>query len=95
MIHIPPELERYTDFLNAQPSDVQSTFYYTLCMMMVGQGRMELVNSQAGEDGDIYVFRSGTGEEYRVVRPDIGYEDDALMVRALKMVLRDEGMLQD
>ena len=95
MTHIPPEIKNYTEFLNAQPKDAQSTVYYSLCLMMVEEGKMTLANRLASEDGVIYVFRSGTGEEFRVARPDIGYEDDALMVRALRMVLRDEGMLQD
>jgi hypothetical protein len=93
MIHIPPELERYTEFLISQPTDVQNTFYYSLCIMMVNQGRMDLVDKQASEEGDICVFRSGNGEEFHVLRPDIGDEDDDLLVRALKMVLRDEGIL--
>lgn len=93
MTHIPPELIRYTEFLNDQPADVQNTFYYSLCIMKVEQGKMELVDRQPGEDGDIYVFRSGNGQEFSVLRPDIGYEDDELLVRALRMVLRDAGML--
>ena len=95
MNHIPPELERYTEFLNAQPEDIRSTFYYSLCIMMVDEGKMKLVDKQAVEDGDIFVFQSSTGQEFGVARPDIGNEDDALMVRALRMVLRDEGILEN
>ena len=95
MTRIPPELEGYEEFLNGQPEDAQSTFHYSLCLMMVEEGKMALVDRQSGEDGVICVFRSGSGEEFRVVRPDIGDEDDALILRALKMILRDEGMLDD
>ena len=76
MTSLPPELEGFAQFLDAQPSNVRDIFHYCLCLMMVEAGKMEMVETFGGEDGAIYVFQSSTGEEFSVVRPDIGEEGE-------------------
>ena len=91
----PPELEGFTEFLDAQPAGLQNIYQYCLCLIMVEAGKIELVETLAGEEGAICVFRSGTGLEFDVVKPKIYESDEELLVETLRKMLKDEGLLDD
>lgn len=91
----PPELEGFTEFLDAQPPGLQNIYQYCLCLIMVEAGIMELVETPAGREGAICVFRSGNGMEFDVVKPKIYESDEELLVETLRKLLRDEGLLDD
>jgi hypothetical protein len=67
----------------AQPEKVRDIYNYCLCLMMVEAGAMELVETMAGDEGAVYVFRSAADEEFSVVRPDISEEVEAVLVAEL------------
>jgi hypothetical protein len=54
---------------------------------------MELVETIAGDEGAVCVFRSAADEEFSVVRPDISEEVEVVLVAELREILREEGSL--
>ena len=93
MNKLPASLEGLASFVDAQPENVRDIYYYCLCLMMVEAGVMELVETMAGDEGAVCVFRSAAGEEFSVTRPDISEEVEVVLVAELKEILRDEGAL--
>jgi hypothetical protein len=53
---------------------------------------LPLVETMAGDEGAVCVFRSAADEEFSVTRPDISEEVEALIVAELREILRDEGV---
>ena len=90
MSKLPPSLEGLASFVDAQPEKVRDIYKYGLCLMMVEAGVMELVETIAGDEGAVYVFRSAADEEFSVTRPDIGEEVEAVLVAEFREILRDE-----
>jgi len=95
MTDLPPELEGFAEFLDAQPSNVRDVFFYCLCLMMVETGKMELVDTIAGDESPLCLFRTNTGEEFSVPKPDISPEGEVVLVDALRSILEEEGLLDE
>lgn len=89
----PPELEGFSEFLDAQPPSLQNIYQYCLCLIMVEAGKMELVETPSGGEEAICIFRSVNGLEFDVVKPKIYEPDEELLVEALRKLLRDDGLL--
>ena len=61
--------------------------------MMVEAGKMRLVETVPGEVSPICVFDSVAGESFSVARLQMGQEEEAETIVALREILKDEGML--
>jgi hypothetical protein len=93
MIDLPPDLEGFASFLDAQPSPVREAFQYCLCLMMVEAGKMRLVETLPGETASIAVFESAAVERFSVARPSITEQQEAELVGVLRELLADDGYI--
>jgi hypothetical protein len=93
MIQLPPGLEGFAGFLEAQPETVRGIFYYCLCLAMVETGKMRLIKTQAGEMGQVCIFETSAGEQFAVPRPVLGEEQEAAVIQSLREILEDDGLL--
>lgn len=93
MTRLPPALEGFAGFLDAQPEAVRGIFYYCLCLMMVETEKMRLVETTAGDGGEICTFKSVEGERFAVPRPAIGPDEEKAVLVALREILREDGLL--
>jgi hypothetical protein len=93
MIQLPPGLEGFAGFLAAQPGTVQGIFYYCLCLMMVEADTMKLVETTAGDMGEVCIFETLDGQQFAVPRPALGAEAEAAVLETLREILRDEGIV--
>jgi hypothetical protein len=91
MNYLPPELQQFAAFLDAQPSTVQVAFQYALCLLMVEAGKMRLVEIVPSESGATCIFETTAGDTFSVTRPPIDKETEAALVEQLREVLDDEG----
>jgi hypothetical protein len=93
MISLPAGLEGFAGFLEAQPETVQGIFYYCLCLMMVEADKMRLVETTAGDMGEVCIFETLDGQRFAVPRPALGADAEAAVLETLREILRDEGAL--
>ena len=91
MCKLPPSLEGLASFVDAQAEKVRDIYKYGLCLMMVEAGVMELVETFAGDEGVVCVFRSSAGELSSIARPNTSQELDMQLVTELKQIHIDEG----
>ena len=93
MTDLPPDLEGFASFLDAQPTPVREAFQYCLSLIMVEAGKMQLVETLPGETTSIAVFESVAGERFGVARPYLTKEQETELVRVLRELLADEGIV--
>lgn len=90
---LPPELQSFASFLDAQSGPVRDDFAYCLCLMMVEAGKMRLLETLPGESSSICVFESSVGDIFSVQRPPLSHEEEAGMIEVLRDIHKDEGLL--
>lgn len=93
LTELPPEIQGFASFLDAQSSPVRGAFAYCLCLMMVETGKMRLVDTLPGETSPICVFETFVGDTFRVPHPPMNREEEAEVIALLRDILKDEGML--
>jgi hypothetical protein len=93
MTGLPPELEGFASLLDTQPQPVREIFQYCLCLMMVGTGKMCLVDTLPGETSPICVFETSIGDTFSVPRPSMNQEEEVEAIAMLRDILKDEGLL--
>jgi hypothetical protein len=90
---LPPELQGFASFLDAQSGPVRDAFAYCLCLMMVEVGKMRLIDTLPGESSPICVFETSVGDTFSVPRPPMDQEEEAKVIAVLRDILKNEGML--
>ena len=90
MTGIPPELQKFTPFLNVQPALVRITFQYCLCLILVEAGKMELTETIPGANGPLCTFRTVSGELFRITQPEICKEQQVTLIEQLRVTLDKE-----
>ena len=93
MEYLPPELETFGAYIDAQPQPVREAFQYCLCLMMVEAGDMKLLKSMPGDKGELCYFENSAGEAFTIPRPAITVEQEAGVIETLREILRDEGLM--
>ena len=56
MNELPPDLQMFGAYLDAQPQPVREAFQYCLCLIMLETGGMKLVKTIPGDDGMLCFF---------------------------------------
>ena len=87
MTDLPPELQKYAAFLDAQPELVRIIFQYCLCLIMVEAGKMQLVETLPDNSGAICTFETVAGDTFSIAQPQISKEQEAALVQMLKSKL--------
>jgi hypothetical protein len=90
---LPPELQDFASFLDAQSGPVRDAFAYCLCLMMIEAGKMRLVDTIPGESSPICVFETSVGDTFNVPRPPMNQEEEVEVIAMLRDILKDEGLL--
>lgn len=91
MINLPPEIQQFAAILDAQPRPVQAAFQYAMCLLMVEQGKMRLLETLPGENGATCIFQTVTDSfTFSVTRPLISKETEAQLVEQLRAILDNE-----
>ena len=79
-----------TALVDAQPAPVREAFNYLLCLLMAESGALPLVDTHPGDDGEVAVFESSTGETFTIVRPPIAPDVEAQITVALRDILDED-----
>lgn len=93
MTTLPSELAAFSYLLDAQPAPMRDAFHYCLCLLMVEVGKMRLVKTVPGMNGEMCVFETVTRDKFSVTRPDLSRDQQAALIDVLREILKDEGML--
>ena len=93
MENLPPELQMFGAYIDAQPQPVREAFQYCLCLMMVESGGMKLVRTLPSDEGELCYFETSIGEAFTIPRPAITAEQEAGVINMLREILRDEGLM--
>ena len=87
MADLPPELQKYAAFLDAQPELVRETFQYCLCLILVEAGKMQLVETVPDNSGIICTFETVAGDRFSIIQPQINKEQETALIQMLKSKL--------
>lgn len=90
---LPPELQGFASFLDAQSRPIRDAFAYCLCLMMVEIGKLRLVDTLPGETSPICVFETFIGDTFSVPCPSMNQEEEVEVIAMQRDILKDEGLL--
>jgi hypothetical protein len=68
---LPSELALVAQLIDAQPPDVQELFQYALVMLMVQDGKAEIIEHKT-TDREYLTVRTIAGELFSLAKPDVG-----------------------
>jgi len=88
--NLPPEIAAFDAFLNAQPKPVQIAFQYCLALVMVEDGKAELIETLPTDNGAMCRFKTVAGEVFSVAKPPINAEQEAMIIQQLRDILDEE-----
>jgi hypothetical protein len=91
MNELPPQLQQFASFLDAQPSNIQVAFQYCMALLMVEASKAKLVSTEPSENGAVCTFETIAGDTFNVTRPAISKEDEAALIEQLRVILNEEG----
>ena len=74
MTNLPPELQQFAAFLDAQPANVRKNFQYCLALLMIEAGKAELVETVAGD-------------VFAIPKPAISPKNEAILLERLRDIL--------
>jgi hypothetical protein len=89
-MNLPPELQQFAAFLDAQPGPVQVAFQYAICLLMVEADKMRLVETVPGESGPYCVFKTIAGDRFSIAKPPMDKETEHSLVEQLRAILEDD-----
>ena len=69
---------------------MREAFNYCLCLLMAQAGVMRLVEKIPGDNGEICVFETTSGDHFSVVKPAISKEQELALIDVLREILEDE-----
>jgi len=90
MSDLPPELQQFASFLDAQPGPVQVAFQYCLALSMVEYGQAEHIKTGPSENGAMVTFKTTAGDVFTVIKPQITPEQEAAIIEQLRDILDEE-----
>ncbi len=90
---LPAELEMLSACVDGLAPPVRQAFHYCLCLMMVETGKMSLLTTMPGEDGQLCLFATTNGEQFWIPRPPLLPEEEKALTAELREILQDENLL--
>ena len=91
MDNLPPQLQQFAAFLDAQPSNIQVAFQYCMALLMVEAGKAKLVSTEPSENGSVCTFETMAGDIFSINRPAISEDEEAVLIEQLRVILDEEG----
>jgi len=84
----------FTPFIHLidQFDPLQLIFPYYLCLMLVEDGQMQLVETLPGESGLTCIFETTASNRFSVVKPPISKEIEADLIEQLREILTENGL---
>ena len=94
MTDLPPELQQFATFLDAQPAHVRANFRYCLALLMVQAGKAEMIETIAGASDTVCIFKTVAktvaGDVFTIPKPAISPKNEAILINRLRMMLDAE-----
>lgn len=90
---LPSELQMLSAYVDGLAPPVRQTFDYSLCLMMVETGKMSLLTTMPGEDGQLCLFATKNGEQFWILRPPLLPEQEKALIAAVRKILHDKNLL--
>lgn len=87
---IPPELEMFSRIVDGQPPDVRELFQYALTMLLVEDGKAEIVEQHTIDAREHLTLRTVAGDSFAIVKPFVSEELLAKMTEMARDILRAE-----
>ncbi len=87
---LPPEIEMLSRIVDGQSPDVRELFHYALTMLMVEDGKAEIVEQHTIDAREHLTLRTVAGDAFTIVKP-LGSEELLATMRATaRDILREE-----
>jgi hypothetical protein len=90
MNNLPPQLQQFASFLDAQPGNIQVAFQYCIALLMVEAGKAKLVSTEPSENGAVCTFETIAGDIFSINRPVISEDEEAVLIEQLKVILEED-----
>ena len=87
---IPPELEMFSRLVAGQPPDVRELFQYALTMLMVEDGKAEIVEQHTIDAREHLTLRTVAGDSFTIVKPFVNEELLAEMRTMAREILDED-----
>ncbi len=87
---LPPDLALLAHIVDAQPPDVQALFQYGMTMLLIEDGKAQIVERRKIDHREWLTVRTVTGEVFEIVKPDVSEERLAQLRDMAREVLDDE-----
>jgi hypothetical protein len=84
---IPPELEMFSRLVDGQPPDVRELFQYALTMLMVEDGKAEIVEQHTLDAREHLTLRTVGGDSFTIIKPFVSEELLAKMRTTAREIL--------
>lgn len=92
MVHskLPPEFEMLSRIADAQEPNALELFQYALAMLMVEEGKAEIVERRMVNMREQVTLKTTTGQTFSLLTPDVIEELLAQMIEMAREVLDEE-----
>ena len=87
---LPPEFAILSRIVDAQEPNVREIFQYALTMLLVEDGKAEIVNQHAVGMREHLTLKTTAGDTFTIVKPDISGELLAQMRELVREALDEE-----
>ena len=71
---LPPEFEMLSRIIDAQAPNVRELFQYVLTMLLVEEGKAEIVERHTIDLREHLTLRTVAGDSFTIVKPDVSDE---------------------
>jgi hypothetical protein len=71
---IPPELEMFSRIVDGQSPDVRELFQYALTMLLVEDGKAEVIARHTIDLREHLTLRTSAGDVFTITKPDVSEE---------------------
>jgi hypothetical protein len=87
---LPPEIEMLSRIVDGQPPDVRELFHYALTLLMVEDGKAEIVEQHTLDAREHLTLRTVAGDSFTIIKPFVSEELLAKMTEIARDILREE-----
>src|SRR5512135_156497 len=88
---LPPDLALLARVVDAEPPDVQELFQYALTMLLIEDGKAQVVERRKIDCREWLTVLTVAGDLFDIVKPDVCDERLAKLQEMARAVLQDDG----
>lgn len=89
--NLPDELQDFAEMLDKQPANVRELFHYALVMLMVEDGKAEVIERQEIDGRTELTIRTSAIEIFQIMKPEVSEELLARMSELAREELMRDG----